>query len=90
MSEVQKKAKPLKCIVVSDKCPKTRVAKVHRRIKHDRYGKFINLSTKIMFHDEKNETKVGDEVLVSSCRPLSKRKMFMFNSILKAAPEGDL
>lgn len=89
MSEVQKKSKPLKCIVVSDKCDKSRVAKIPRRLKHERYGKFINMSTNLMFHDEKNETKVGDEVLVNSCRPMSKRKKFMLASIIKAAPEGE-
>ena len=86
MSEVQKKARPLKCIVVSDKCDKSRVAKIHRRLKHERYGKFINKSTNLMFHDAKNETKVGDEVLVESCRPMSKRKKFTLKSIIKAAP----
>lgn len=77
-----KKAKPLKGVVTSDSMSKSRVAVIERLIKHDRYHKFLKRKTKIMFHDENNESKVGDLVLISQSRPRSARKRFELLKIM--------
>lgn len=80
-----RKAKPLKGVVTSDSMNKSRVAVIERVIKHDRYHKYMKRKTKIMFHDEKNESKVGDFVLISQSRPHSARKRFELLKIMDQA-----
>lgn len=60
--------------VVSDKMDKTITVRIDRMVKHPVYGKFIRRSTKIHAHDEDNQCKAGDIVVVQQCRPLSKSK----------------
>ncbi len=64
----------LQGIVVSDKMNKTRVVAVVRLKKHPRYKKYYKLTRKFKAHDEKNEYKTGDTVLIEETRPLSKEK----------------
>ena len=71
-----KKQRALRCTVVSDKMDKTRVGLVERLVKHPVVGKYLKRSTKIHFHDEKNQTKKGDSVSIVACRPMSKKKSF--------------
>ena len=61
-------------VVVSDKMDKTVVVKVERRVMHPIYKKFITRSKKFAVHDEANKCKVGDQVQIRECRPISKRK----------------
>ncbi len=70
----------VQCVVVSDRMDKTRVAKIERRIKHPVVGKYIKRTTKIFFHDEKNSTRVGDNVVVQETKPMSKNKSFVLIS----------
>ena len=81
-----KKARPMRGIVVSDRMAKTRVARIERIIKHPVVGKYIKRSSKIMFHDETNQSRIGDEVLIGQCRPLSRHKNFELIQIVK---QGD-
>lgn len=78
-------------VVVSDKMDKTVVVKVERLVQHPKYGKVIRRFTKFYAHDEKNECKVGDKVLIIETRPLSKLKRWRVVRILergaKVAPE---
>lgn len=60
--------------VVSDKADKTVVVRVERRMMHPLYKKIIRRSKKYMAHDETNRFKVGDQVRIVECRPLSRRK----------------
>lgn len=60
--------------VVSDKMQKTIVVKLMRYVKHPLYKKYLRRTTKVYVHDEKNECKVGDKVLIEQTRPLSKLK----------------
>ncbi len=64
----------LQGVVVSDKMDKTITVKVERKIMHPLYKKFIRSSKKYAAHDENNAHKVGDQVKIRECRPLSKRK----------------
>ncbi|MFA5023024.1 MAG: 30S ribosomal protein S17 [Candidatus Paceibacterota bacterium] len=72
----QKNKKILKGTVVSDKMAKTIVVEVKRFIKHPKYGKYLNRSKKYKAHDEMGKAKMGDEVTIRECRPLSKDKHF--------------
>ena len=62
--------------VVSDKMDKTIVVKVERRVQHPIYKKFIRRSKKYHAHDETNafKGKVGQNVRIRECRPLSRTK----------------
>lgn len=60
--------------VVSDKMQKTIVVKLMRYVKHPLYKKYLRKTTKVYVHDEKNEYKIGDKVLIEQTCPLSKFK----------------
>ncbi len=61
-------------VVVSDAMDKTVVVQAERRITHPVYGKILRRSKKYYAHDEKNEAKKGDQVVIAETRPLSKTK----------------
>ena len=61
-------------VVVSDAMDKTVVVQAERRIVHPVYGKVMRRSKKYDAHDEKNEAKKGDRVVITETRPLSKTK----------------
>jgi small subunit ribosomal protein S17 len=69
--------------VVSDKMDKTRVVLVERTTKHPLYGKIIRQSKKFKFHDENNESRVGDIVKIMETRPLSKDKRWRLVEIVQ-------
>ena len=85
MSENQKKAKPIFGVVTSDKMAQSRVAVVERLIKHPEYKKYIRRTTRVMFHDQNNESKTGDKVLMEPSRPYSARKRFKLLKIVEKA-----
>lgn len=60
--------------VISDKNDKTITVRVERLVRHPMYKKYIRRFKKYTAHDEGNDYKVGDEVLIEECRPLSKMK----------------
>lgn len=60
--------------IVSDKMDKTRVVLVSGLKKHRRYLKYYKTSVRFKAHDEKNEYKAGDEVIIQETRPMSKDK----------------
>ena len=57
--------------VVSDKMDKTIVVSVERLARHRLYKRVIRLTTKFKAHDEANEARIGDTVLIEESRPLS-------------------
>ena len=61
-------------VVMSDAMDKTVVVQAERRIAHPVYGKIMRRSKKYYAHDEKNEAKKGDQVVITETRPLSKTK----------------
>jgi SSU ribosomal protein S17P len=71
--------------VVSNKMQKSITVAVDRRVKHPIYGKFVHRTTKFMAHDEKNEAGIGDTVLISETRPLSKNKRWRLVQIIEKA-----
>lgn len=72
-------------IVVSDKMDKTVVVQVETLVKHPRYGKYIKRRKKFMAHDEGNQCRIGDKVLIEETRPLSRRKRWRVKEILERA-----
>ena len=73
-------------IVCSDKMDKTIVVKVETRVKHPLYGKIVRSSKKFKAHDENNEARIGDKVLIVETRPLSKDKNWRLQEIMEKAP----
>lgn len=74
--------------VVSDKSDKTIVISVATRKTHPIYKKQYTINRKLMAHDEKNEARVGDLVIVRESRPLSARKRFGLDQIVEKAHAG--
>jgi small subunit ribosomal protein S17 len=72
-------------VVVSNKMDKTIVVAEKRKVKHPIYGKFINRTTRLMAHDEKNSCNVGDVVRIMETRPLSKNKTWRIVEIIERA-----
>ncbi|WP_315118772.1 30S ribosomal protein S17 [uncultured Clostridium sp.] len=71
--------------VVSDKMDKTVVVAVETKVRHPLYGKTINRTTKFKAHDENNEAKFNDKVLIMETRPLSKDKRWRIVEIIEKA-----
>ena len=71
-------------IIISDKMVKTVVVKVERIKEHPKYRRRFKTHKKYKVHDEKEEYKVGDEVVIEETRPLSKDKRWkVIKKILK-------
>ena len=60
--------------VVSDKADKTITVQVVRSYRHPLLHKIMRRSKKFMAHDETNSAKMGDNVRIRECRPISKQK----------------
>jgi len=72
-------------VVVSDVMQKTRVVEIERVFRHPRYQRVIRMSKKLKAHDETNESRVGDRVLIEETRPMSKEKRWRIRKILSRA-----
>ncbi|MFM7434317.1 MAG: 30S ribosomal protein S17 [Gammaproteobacteria bacterium] len=71
--------------VVSNKMNKTIAVEIERLVKHPRYGKYIRRTTKLLAHDETNESREGDTVTIAACRPLSRNKSWRLVSVVERA-----
>jgi small subunit ribosomal protein S17 len=72
-------------LVVSNKMNKSIVVAIKRKVKHPKYGKFLQKTTKLMAHDEKNECSIGDTVRIMETRPLSKNKCWRLIEVIEKA-----
>ena len=90
ISRVQGKRKTKVGRVVSDRMDKTIVVSVERLARHPLYKRVIRLTTKFKAHDETNDAKVGDTVLIEESRPLSATKRWRLVSIIQRAGEHGL
>jgi len=85
MAETQTAAKVVRTLsgrVVSDKMDKTVTVLVERKVKHALLGKVIRRSNKFHAHDETNQCKEGDLVVIEESRPLSKTKTWVVSKIV--------
>ena len=78
----QSRKRKLVGVVTGDKMNKTRVVTVERRLAHTKYGKYMTKRARYKAHDEKNEYRVGDRVLIVECRPLSRQKRWRVERLL--------
>ena len=75
--------KTLEGVVVSDKMDKTVVVEGSRLVKHPVYKKLVKRRARYKAHDEKNQCKIGDKVLIVETRPLSKNKRWRVREIVE-------
>ena len=71
--------------VTSDKVDKTIVITVVTRKTHPLYKKQYSVKSKFMAHDEKNEAKLGDRVIITETKPISSRKRFTLTQVVQKA-----
>ena len=69
-------------VVVSDKMNKTIKVELVRRVPHPKFRKIVKRSTTVFAHDEKEEAKIGDKVVVMETRPVSKNKCWRLTEVL--------
>jgi small subunit ribosomal protein S17 len=74
--------------VVSNKMSKTIVVKVDRQVRHTLYKKYLLHSRRYKAHDETNDAKVGDRVSLVECKPMSREKRWVLQSIIRRAGEA--
>lgn len=72
-------------VVTSDKMQKTRTVSVTEQYRHEKYGKYVKRTLKFHVHDEKNESKAGDKVMIIETRPLSATKRWRLMKVLERA-----
>src|SRR5437870_5123457 len=58
------------------------VVRIERVFRHPRYQRVVRASKKLKAHDETNESRVGDRVLIEETRPLSKEKRWRIRKVL--------
>ena len=71
--------------VVSNKMQKTVVVSVESVHRHRLYKHTIRTTKRYKAHDENNESREGDKVAISPCRPLSRRKSYKLVKVLERA-----
>jgi small subunit ribosomal protein S17 len=72
-------------LVVSNAMDKTAVVATVDRVRHRRYNKTVQRTSKLFVHDEENDLNVGDRVRIAETRPLSKNKRWRIVEILERA-----
>jgi small subunit ribosomal protein S17 len=72
-------------VVISDAMQKTRVVRIERVFRHPRYQRVVRVAKNLKAHDERNESKVGDRVLIEETRPLSREKRWRIRAIVRGA-----
>jgi small subunit ribosomal protein S17 len=85
--QVQSQRKTKTGRVVSDKMDKTIVVSVERLARHPLYKRVIRLTTKFKAHDEDNDARTGDTVLIEESRPLSATKRWRLVRVVARAGE---
>jgi small subunit ribosomal protein S17 len=74
--------------VVSDSMDKTVTVVVERQVMHPVIGKVVTRTKKYHAHNEGNDAKKGDKVVIEECRPISKTKAWKVARVAeRARPE---
>ena len=71
--------------VVGNKADKTVTVLVERLVKHQMYHKYVRRRTKFAAHDGPNGCRIGDKVLITETRPMSKTKRWRVIKIVEKA-----
>lgn len=80
-----KEFKTTKATVISSSGNKSVTCQIDYKVKHPRYGKYINRRVKLGVHDPSNAASLGDLVEITECRPISKTKSWRLVKVLKKA-----
>ncbi|MEJ2716951.1 MAG: 30S ribosomal protein S17 [Deltaproteobacteria bacterium] len=72
-------------VVISNKMDKTVVVEVSRKVIHPVYKKYVRRRKRFMAHDQENQCRIGDEVLIVETRPLSRHKNWRVRKVLREA-----
>ncbi|MDY0211992.1 MAG: 30S ribosomal protein S17 [Desulfuromonadaceae bacterium] len=83
MTTERRNKKKVVGVVTSDKMDKTVVVKTEDLVKHPVYKKYLKRSRKYKAHDESNSCAVGDKVLITETRPLSRDKRWRVTQVLE-------
>ena len=83
-TEIRGSRKVRKGVVISRSGNKSIVVQTERRLRHPMYGKVIRQHKKYHAHDEQNAARVGDAVVITECRPLSKMKRWRVVDVVAA------
>lgn len=73
--------KQLEGIVISNKMKKTVVVEVERIKEDPKYRRRFKIHKKYKAHDENNECKLGDAVVIEETKPISKDKSWIVRKI---------
>ncbi|MBT5017168.1 MAG: 30S ribosomal protein S17 [Planctomicrobium sp.] len=74
-------------LVTSDRNSKTRRVNVERLTLHSKYKKIVRGRTVCYVHDENEESKIGDTIEITECRPRSKSKRWELVRIVKSVSD---
>jgi small subunit ribosomal protein S17 len=83
--EAQGRRKTAIGVVTGDRMDKTIVVAVERKYKHPKYEKYVRTKKKYYAHDERDDAKVGDRVLIEEARPLSRLKRWRLREVMERA-----
>jgi small subunit ribosomal protein S17 len=64
---------------------KTIAVEIERLVRHPTYGKYIRRTTKLLAHDEAGASREGDLVIITPCRPMSRRKSWRLLEVVHKA-----
>jgi small subunit ribosomal protein S17 len=83
-----KNQRTLTGVVTSDKMDKTVTVLVERQVMHPVIGKVVSRTKKYHAHNEGNDAKLGDRVVIQECSPISKTKAWKVARVAeRARPE---
>ena len=71
--------------VLSNKMDKTVTVQVERLVRHSVYKKYVRRRARYAAHDENNTCGIGDRVMITESRPLSKRKRWRVSQVIEKA-----
>jgi small subunit ribosomal protein S17 len=77
-------------IVTSNRMQKTVVVSIEQTVMHPKYKKYLRRRTKVKAHDEKNECRIGDRVLLIETRPLSREKRWRVAQIVQRSAQPEV
>jgi small subunit ribosomal protein S17 len=89
MSE-QKERRTKQGMVVSDKMDKTVVVAVENLRRHRLYGRHVRRTHRFKAHDETNQCKIGDSVIIEESRPMSRDKRWRVQKVLRSTFVADI
>ena len=82
-ANAETKRRKMTGVVVKDKMDKTVVIEVEKFLKHPKYHKYLKTKKRYKAHDEKNECRIGDRVMIMESRPLSKEKRWVVKEVVE-------